>query len=98
MKRIISFFMIFSMILGGASIANAENTEKAGQRESDILKGIGIYDTAEISSGIRRADFAGIVTRIMGGSENEISEPAKRVFIDVPLESSDSGVINYLYE
>ena len=98
MKRIISFLMIFAVILSNFCISFAENENVTGKREAEILKGIGIYDTTEISTAISRVDFAEIVTRIIGVSKDTLSIPKKRVFTDVSLDNPNAALINYVFE
>lgn len=98
MKRITSVLLVFAMMLSSACAVFSEEQKPTGKREAEILKGIGIYETSEILPVINRMDFAKIITRIMGVSENTISVPEKRVFIDISPDSPDAEIANYLYE
>ena len=97
MKRIVSFLIVLSVIFGSFTFVNAEESA-VGSTEAQILKGLGIYDTAEIAPTITRSDFVVIVARLMGISDDEIPAPTKQVFIDVALDHPRAGIINYLFE
>jgi len=97
-KRIISFLMIFAVMVSNFCVSFAEGESVTGKREAEILKGLGIYESSEIAPTIRRADFVKIITKMMGAHESTISAPQKRIFTDVPLDSPDAALINYVFE
>ncbi len=96
MKRIINFLVALSVIFSGFGIAYAEDSA-VGARESEILKGLKIYDTAAISPTVTRADFVLSVARLMGVDESTLAAPQKQVFADVATDHPRAAVIDYLF-
>ncbi|MDY3928728.1 MAG: hypothetical protein SOZ34_05110 [Clostridia bacterium] len=97
MRRIINLLIVISMALSTLSIAYADESA-VGQEEAQMLNGIGIYKTDVISDSITRAEFAGIVVRIMGENDKELTAPSKQVYIDVPTDYEAAPSINYLFD
>lgn len=98
MKRIISFLIVLATLLGSVCMVSAQDENVTGARESEILKSLGIYDSSKISPTVKRSEFVHTVVRMMGVSEDDISNPSKMVFTDVPTDHPDAGVINYLFK
>ena len=96
MKRITGFLLILTMIFSGFCSVRADNT--AGSEEAQLLKGLGIYDSDQVSDTITRADFAEIIVRLLGVDESSLPEPQKQVFTDVGLDHPKVKVIHYLFQ
>lgn len=96
MKRITGFLLALTMIFSVFCSVRAENT--AGSEEAQLLKGLGIYDSDQVSDTITRADFAEIIVRLLGVDESSLPEPQKQVFTDVGLDHPKVKVINYLFQ
>ena len=98
MKRIISFslaLMYVTLLFGGVSAAEQE----VGYSEPiALVSALGMMDASQeqAQDTVTRAEFAEIMTRVMGASE--LPDSGRRIFADVLPEHSASASIEYLYD
>lgn len=98
-KLIISIVTICLLLCTSAAFAADGLSEKQSGAVS-LMNGLKIYEDVteeKASETVTRGEFAKIIVRVMGGSDDLSSTP-KRIFSDVLSDNDAAASVEYLYE
>lgn len=100
MKKLIISIVTICLLLCTCAAFAADGLNEKQSGAVSLMNGLNIYEDVteeKAAETVTRGEFAKIIVRVMGGSDN-LSPTPKRIFSDVLPDNDAAASVEYLYE